>query len=214
MSNKAHWESLYAAKRPHELSWFQREAAISLALIRRVAPTPVAAIIDVGGGASTLVDGLLVAGYRNVTVLDLSSAAIGAARRRLGVAAASVNWQEADVLAADLPERAFDVWHDRAVFHFLTAEADRARYIAQMRRSVKPGGHVVVATFAEDGPTRCSGLPVVRYSPGTLHREFDSGLQLLEDVREEHVTPGGTKQAFVYCLFRVPSPPSIHDSAW
>lgn len=203
MNNKAHWEAIYETKKPHEVSWFQREATISLALIDRVAPASTSAVIDVGGGASTLVDGLLAAGYRNVTVLDLSSAALAEARRRLGPAGAAVNWLEADVLEADLPQRAFDVWHDRAVFHFLTAGTDRARYLAQVRRAVQPGGHLLVATFAQDGPTRCSGLPVARYTPGALHQEFGAGFRLLESVREEHVTPSGTKQAFVYCLCQV-----------
>ena len=212
MNEKAHWEAIYRTKQPHEVSWFQREARISLALIRRAAPASPSAIIDVGGGTSTLVDGLLAAGYRNVTVLDLSSAALAEARRRVGPAATDVNWLEADVLAADLPHRAFDVWHDRAVFHFLTAGTDRARYVAQARHAVKPGGYVLVATFAQDGPTRCSGLPVVRYTPSALHEEFGAGFRLIESVRNEHVTPSGTTQAFVYCLCQVePASPTDAD---
>ena len=212
MKSKAHWEAIYKTKRPHEVSWFQREATISLALISRVAPASTSAIIDVGGGASMLVDGLLAAGYGNVTVLDLSPAALAEARRRLGLAGAAVNWLEADVLAADLPQRSFDVWHDRAVFHFLTTRTNRARYVAQARRAVKPGGHVLVATFAQDGPTRCSGLPVARYTPAALHREFGAGFRLLESVREEHITPSGTKQAYVYCLCQV-QPTASKNSA-
>jgi len=203
MNDQAHWESIYRTKRPDEVSWFQREATSSLALIRRTAPLPGAAIIDVGGGASTLVDGLLSAGYRNLTVLDLSAAALEAARDRLGAAAATVTWRASDVLAADLPSQAFDLWHDRAAFHFLTDAFDRARYADQVRRAVKPGGHVLIATFAEDGPTRCSGLPAVRYAPSALRDELGDGFELLEAVREEHVTPGGSRQAFVYCLLRV-----------
>ncbi|HKV51249.1 MAG TPA: class I SAM-dependent methyltransferase [Gemmatimonadaceae bacterium] len=205
MDSKAHWEEIYRTKQADEMSWFQREATISMALIRRVAPQVTARVIDVGGGASTLVDGLLGAGYRSVTVLDLSASALELARWRLGVASQDVKWSEADVLLAELPPSHFDVWHDRAVFHFLTSAADRARYVEQVRMSVKAGGHVLVATFADDGPIRCSGLPVARYSAGALHHEFGSAFRLLESVREEHVTPSGSKQAFVYCLCRMES---------
>ena len=200
MDTKAHWEAIYKTKQPHEVGWFQREAEISLALIRRVAPELTAVIIDVGGGASTLVDGLVAAGYRRVTVLDLSPSALEMAHRRLGQAASEVAWLEADALSIDLPRSNFDLWHDRAVFHFLTAPADRARYIEQARISVKPGGFVIVASFAHDGPARCSGLPVARYTADALHHEFGSAFRLVDSVREEHVTPSGTKQAFVYCL--------------
>jgi SAM-dependent methyltransferase len=205
MDSKAHWERIYRTKQPDEVSWFQREAATSLALIRRVAPQVTARIVDVGGGASTLVDGLVAAGYRGVTVLDVAPSALELARRRLGAAAHDVTWLEADVLSAGLQPGHFDVWHDRAVFHFLTSEADRAKYVEQVRMSVKLGGHMLVATFADDGPTHCSGLPVVRYSADALHHEFGSAFRLLESVREEHVTPSGSKQAFVYCLCRLES---------
>ena len=163
MDLKTHWETIYRTKQPHEVSWFQREATVSLALIRRVAPEVTAKIIDVGGGASTLVDGLVAAGYRGVTVLDLSPSALETSRRRLGAAAHDVTWLEADALSVDIPPGQFDVWHDRAVFHFLTSAADRSRYVEQVGISVKRGGYVLVATFAADGPTRCSGLPVARY---------------------------------------------------
>ena len=164
MGSKAHWETIYKTKRPDQVSWFQQEASLSLALIRRIAPDSTAAIIDVGGGASTLIDGLLAAGYRELCVLDLSPTALAEARRRVGPTGAAVTWLEADVLGAGLPPSAFDVWHDRAVFHFLIEAADRARYVAQARRTVRPGGYVLVAAFAEDGPTQCSGLPVARYT--------------------------------------------------
>jgi SAM-dependent methyltransferase len=205
MDPKAHWEMIYRTKRPHEVSWFQREATISLALIRRVAPDLAARIIDVGGGASTLVDGLVTAGYRGVTVLDLSPSALELARQRLGAAAHEVTWLEADALSAELPRGHFDVWHDRAVFHFLTAAIDRSRYIEQVRKSVRRGGYVLVATFADDGPTRCSGLPVARYSAGALHHQFGPAFRLVESIREEHVTPAGRTQAFTYCLCQVES---------
>jgi ubiquinone/menaquinone biosynthesis C-methylase UbiE len=216
---KAHWETVYRTKRADELSWFQREPAISLALIRRAAPETSARIIDVGGGASRLVDELFRAGYSDVTVLDLSSTALSQARARLGGAAARVHWLEADVLNARLPEAGFDLWHDRAVFHFLTSPSDRDAYLAQVRRAVRSGGHVLVATFAEDGPTKCSGLPVARYSADALRDAFGRAFQLIESTREHHVTPSGTRQSFVYCLCRfvpmdpdaLPSHPKVAD---
>jgi SAM-dependent methyltransferase len=203
MNAKAHWESVYQTKRPDEVSWFQRDPAVSLQLIRRAAPDTTSAVIDSGGGASTLVDGLIAAGYQNVTVLDVAAAALAASRARLGSAGASVRWLEADVLAADLPTSGFDVWHDRALFHFLTGQADRTRYVEQVSTSVKPGGTVIIGTFADDGPTRCSGLPVVRYAPEALSEELGAHFELIDSTREAHVTPSGATQAFVYGLFRV-----------
>lgn len=199
---KSYWEQVYRTKGPDQVSWFQPEATLSLELIQQVAPARDSAIIDVGAGASTLVDGLLIAGYGRITVLDLSPAALAQAQQRLPNAAGSVVWREADVLTADLPAAAFDVWHDRAVFHFLTSAADRARYVAQVRHAVRSGGYVLVATFAEDGPTRCSGLDVARYSPDALHSEFGSDFRLVDSRREEHDTPWGARQAFTYCLCR------------
>ncbi|MFL5604599.1 MAG: class I SAM-dependent methyltransferase [Gemmatimonadaceae bacterium] len=202
MDLKSHWNDVYLAKGPEHVSWYQPTASISLELIRHAAPPPNPAIIDVGGGASTLVDGLLAAGYRRITVLDLSAIALADARKRIGEAAAEVTWLEADVLTADFPRGATDVWHDRAVFHFLTSANARARYVAQVKRSVRPGGHVLVATFAEDGPDHCSGLEVVRYSPERLHSEFGADFQRIATEREHHLTPWGTRQAFTYCLCR------------
>lgn len=197
-----HWEHVYRTKGPDQVSWFQAEARLSRELIERHAPARESRIIDIGAGASTLVDGLLAAGYRELTVLDLSSAALDIARRRIGDAANAVQWLAADVLTVELPAQQFDVWHDRAVFHFLTSATDRARYVAQVRHAVRPGGLVIVATFAEDGPTRCSGLDVARYSAGALHAEFGSGFTLLHSEREVHTTPSGAVQAFTYCLCR------------
>jgi len=162
-----------------------------------------APIIDVGGGASTLVDGLIEAGYREVTVLDIAGASLAIARNRLGKRAVDVAWAEANILTATLPWSRYAVWHDRAVFHFLTDPSDRARYVEKTRESVRPGGHVIVASFAPDGPTQCSGLEVMRYSPDTMHAQFGEGFRLIDSVREEHHTPSGTTQAFVYCLCRV-----------
>ena len=203
MSSREHWEGVYSRKAPTEVSWYQPEAKVSLELIRRAAPELDSPIIDVGGGASTLADRLLDAGYRHLCVLDIAATAIHQARERLGVRAGLVEWIAADVLRAPLRANAFVVWHDRAVFHFLTDAADRGRYVAQVRRAVRPGGHVIVATFAPEGPDRCSGLEVMRYTPNAMHAEFGADFALLDSVREDHHTPSGSTQAFVYCLCRV-----------
>lgn len=203
LDRSAHWEQVYRTKRADEVSWFQAEARLSRHLIERVAPDRSARIIDVGGGASTLVDGLLAAGYRHLTVLDISPAALAIARARLGNAAGAINWIVGDVLAAPFAPASFDVWHDRAVFHFLTKSAERDDYVAQVRAAVKPSGHVLVATFAEDGPQRCSGLDVVRYSPERLHGAFGSAFALVESRREVHTTPSGARQAFTYCVCQI-----------
>ena len=203
MSRQKHWEAIYRSKAPTEVSWYQPEARLSLDLIRRVAPQVDTSLLDVGGGASTLVDGLLSAGYRDVSVLDLAPAALTRAQERLGERAAHVRWIVADVLDAPLPAASCAVWHDRAVFHFLTDPRDRARYVAQAQRIVRPGGHIIVASFGPEGPPRCSGLEVVRYSPEGLHTEFGAAFHLLDSTKEDHRTPGGAVQAFVYCLCRV-----------
>jgi ubiquinone/menaquinone biosynthesis C-methylase UbiE len=200
MDAKTHWEHVYQAKGPEQLSWFQAEATLSRELIAQLAPARASRVIDVGAGASTLVDGLLADGYSHVTVLDLTVAALDVARARLGADAKRVEWLEGDVLTAPLPAASADVWHDRAVFHFLTDPLDRARYVEQVRRVVRPQGTVLVATFADDGPTRCSGLEVRRYSPSELHNEFGRDFRLRESRREEHHTPWGTLQAFTYCV--------------
>lgn len=201
MDRKAHWDRVYQTVASDQVSWFQPQPTLSLELIRRVAPRSTAAILDVGGGASTLVDHLLESGYRAITVLDLAPTALSAARRRLGQCGASVTWLEADVLGIALASSAYDVWHDRAVFHFLTDPDDRRRYVAQVRHAVRPDGHVVLAAFGPDGPTVCSGLPVVRYSPAALHAELGEGFDLLDSARETHRTPAGRSQEFIYCLF-------------
>src|SRR3989442_807916 len=203
MDLKSHWEDIYRNKLPTQVSWYQPHALRSWSLIRRVSPSPDGAIIDVGGGASTLIDDLLGAGYHDLTVLDLSATALAEARTRLGARANAVRWIEADILEASLPKAGYSVWHDRAVFRFLTAPDDRARYVAQVRRAVRSGGFVLVATFADDGPTRCSGLEVNRYSSDALHAEFGAPFRLMASEREQHVTPGGVRQAFIYCLCRV-----------
>jgi len=199
MSAKTHWENVYATKPAQRVSWYQPHATLSLAMIQKSVHRSGASVIDVGGGASTLVDDLIASGYRDITVLDLSRAALDVARKRLGDDAERVHWIEGDVTTVALPERKFDVWHDRAVFHFLTEPAARSAYIAQVMRAVKPGGHVIVAAFGPDGPTQCSGLPVMRYAPESLHATFGSAFQLIEHTAEEHHTPGGSVQHFVYC---------------
>ena len=202
MEAKDHWERVYEAKSPQAVSWYQAHAEQSLRLIRQTGLPTSASIIDVGGGASTLVDDLLRAGYERLSVLDLSHAALAAAQQWLGDDARRVTWIEADVTRADLPAQAYDLWHDRAVFHFLTGADARAAYVAAVMHAVKPGGHVIVATFAEDGPLQCSGLPVVRYSPDGLHAEFGAPFTLLRHEREEHHTPAGAVQKFIYCYCR------------
>ncbi len=202
MDRKAHWENIYTTKHPTNVSWYQPRAAKSLELIRRTGIDSSAQIIDVGGGASTLVDGLLAEGFRNVTVLDVSSAALEAAKQRLGTQdAQAITWLDADITQATLPRHSFDVWHDRAVFHFLAAAEERRNYIAAVTHALKPDGHLIIATFAADGPLRCSGLDVVRYDIMKLRGEF-SGFQFIESSSEDHLTPFGTKQHFIYCRFR------------
>lgn len=199
METAAHWEHVYASRSPEAVSWYQPHAALSLKLIRRIGAGPLTRVIDVGGGASTLVDDLLLHGIRDVTVLDISAAALQVAQQRLGVAAGRVHWIAGDITRVQLGPAAYDIWHDRAVFHFLTEPADRAAYVAQVRGAVRPGGHVIVAAFGPDGPEQCSGLPVVRYEPGALHAQFGDAFELADRLSEEHRTPGGAIQQFVYC---------------
>lgn len=202
MQSKDHWEKVYTTKATDTVSWFQPHAGLSLDLIEASGVSHDAAIIDVGGGASTLVDDLLANGYTDLSVLDLSAAALAAAQMRLGSRASKVQWIEADITKANLPACRYDVWHDRAVFHFLTTPEDRAAYVRAVFHSVKPGGHVIVATFAEDGPNQCSGLPVMRYRADELHAEFGEAFSLLSHRKEAHHTPSGTVQQFVYCYCR------------
>ncbi|WP_423198994.1 MULTISPECIES: class I SAM-dependent methyltransferase [unclassified Cupriavidus] len=202
MQTKAHWEHVYGTRSAASVSWFQPHAHRSVELIRLTGAGQDGAIIDVGGGASTLVDDLLAAGHTDLTVLDLSRAALDVARARLGAQADRVTWLADDITTAALPRHRYDVWHDRAVFHFLTSDEARAAYVRAVLRAVRPGGSVIVATFAEDGPEQCSGLPVRRYSADALHAEFGTPFTLLRHEREAHATPFGTVQQFVYCLCR------------
>jgi len=202
MQTKTHWEDVYTTKPADEVSWFQEHSVLSLEIIKRTGVNKNGRIIDIGGGASTLVDDLSAEGFRNITVLDISAVALQVAQERLGKRAARVTWREADITNVILPEKHFDVWHDRAVFHFLTQPADRERYVAAVRSAIKSGGHVIVATFGPHGPLRCSGLDIVRYSPDELHQEFGDAFRLVEHIEEVHQTPFGTEQQFIYCYCR------------
>ena len=206
--SREHWERVYASKSPEEVSWFRPHLEQSIGFLDAARIPRTAAIIDVGGGASTFVDDLLDRGYDDVTVLDLSEAALETARARLGHRASRVRWVCADATAVKLKPAAYDFWHDRAVFHFLRDPAARERYVANVRRSLKPGGHVVVATFGPHGPEKCSGLAVMRYSPEELHAEFGADFARLASATERHVTPWGTEQEFIYCYCRMPGSPN------
>ncbi|ATJ82453.1 class I SAM-dependent methyltransferase [Halomonas beimenensis] len=197
-----HWDALYREKGPDRVSWYQPHLATSLQMIEAAAPDRGTAIIDVGGGESTLVDDLLARGYRDLTVLDISPRALEVTRRRLGAAAEGVTWRVADITEADLPAGRYGLWHDRAVFHFLTTTDERTAYVRQLRSSLKPGGHLVIATFGPQGPTRCSGLEVVRYDAAALRAELGPGFELIGDRLETHHTPDGRPQAFLYAHFR------------
>jgi len=199
---KTHWEHIYQTKAPTQVSWYQEHAQFSLQYIRNTGIQKTDPIIDVGGGASTLVDDLIADGFQHISILDVSGTALQLARQRLGAKAIHVNWIEADITQANLLHQTYVVWHDRAVFHFLTQAADRQRYIDTVRHSVHKGGHVIVATFAPDGPERCSGLEVRRYSPESLHSEFGDGFEVVDSERETHHTPFGTEQKFIYCYCR------------
>ncbi len=202
MNKKEHWENVYTAKAPDEVSWYREHLENSLRMILRTGVGKDAAIIDVGGGSSTLVDDLFDAGFKNISVLDISRGAIENSQKRLGERAADVNWIEADITEAALPENTFDVWHDRAVFHFLTEPADRQKYVEQVLRSLKLGGHIIVASFGLDGPAKCSGLDVVRYDHGSMHDEFGDSFRFIDSLDELHHTPFGTTQNFIYCYCR------------
>lgn len=197
-----HWETVYRTKAPDAVSWYRPHLDTSLALIERAAPDRNTAVLDVGGGASTLVDDLLACGYRDLSVLDISAAALNVARERLGETADVVTWLAADLLDVPLQAARYDLWHDRAVFHFLTETEQRARYLRQLARALKPGGHAILAMFGPQGPLKCSGLDTVRYDAGELARVLGDGFTLLDSTLEFHATPFSTTQQFLYALFR------------
>ncbi len=202
---KNHWEGVYAEKDQAEVSWYQSHPEHSLSLINDTGIGTGASIIDVGGGASTLVDHLLSTGYRDITVLDIARTAIEQAQQRLGDRSQQVTWIEGDI-TNHTPGQKFDIWHDRAVFHFLTRDHDRDCYLEALYNTLKPGGQVIIATFSDSGPSQCSGLDVVRYSPLTLSHVLGSRMHLVETLTEEHHTPNGGLQQFIYCRFRRSSP--------
>ncbi|HEV2351874.1 MAG TPA: class I SAM-dependent methyltransferase [Terriglobia bacterium] len=202
MDAKTHWDKIYTTKAPDAVSWYRQHLETSLALIERAGDARSASIIDVGGGQSTLVDDLLLRGYENITVLDVSQTAIHLTKRRLGSAANQVRWLAGDITEMELEPRAYDVWHDRAVFHFLTTREQRKAYVRQVARSVKPGGHIIVSVFGPEGPTKCSGLEAIRYDAESLHGEFGSRFRLVETCKELHCTPLGATQQFLYCYCR------------
>lgn len=201
MQTDDHWNQVYRSKAPDRVSWYQPGPAPSLRVLDSYCVPPSAALIDVGGGASSLVDRLVERGWTDLTVLDIAAAALAHAQARLGPLAAQVSWLVADITAWQ-PGRAYDVWHDRAVFHFLTGADQRAAYRRALAAGVAAGGLVIMATFAPDGPEQCSGLPVRRYDAPGLARELGPGFRLEESWREQHATPAGSRQAFNWCVFR------------
>ncbi len=196
-----HWQQVYESRPSDQLSWFQTAPTLSLSLIRSSGIPLSGRIIDVGGGSSNLIDHLFTTGYRSLTVLDISENALAQSKQRLGPAASQINWIVADILAWN-PEQHFDLWHDRAVFHFLTQPEDRQLYVTALKAALPPEGTAIIATFALDGPERCSGLPVRRYSPQTLAAELGNEFTLIETATEDHPTPSGAIQHFVYCRFQ------------
>lgn len=201
LSRYRHWENVYSEKGERSVSWFQQQATMSLEMLRLVGAGPNAQIIDIGGGASRLVDDLVARKYSAVTVLDISDAALAIARARIGEKADTVTWIAADATQWE-PWRQYDVWHDRAAFHFLTEAADRKAYVERLGRALRPGGCAIIATFALDGPERCSGLPVVRYDPDRLGATLGAGFVFVDARRHEHTTPAGAVQRFQFSAFR------------
>jgi SAM-dependent methyltransferase len=202
MDMQAYWEQLYGAKSPQETSWYEPHLQTSLDWIAAAAKSPSASIIDIGGGESTLVDDLLARGYDRLSVLDIAGAAIRKSQERLGSAAKLVAWLVGDVTTSALPTATYDVWHDRAVFHFLTKPEQRLAYVHQIVSALKPGGQVVMATFGPEGPEKCSGLDIKRYDAASLHHELGTNFQMVRSSLTEHRTPFGTTQQFLYCQFR------------
>lgn len=203
MVDKQHWETVYQSKAADAVSWYRPHLDTSLALIEQALPDREAAIIDIGGGEATLVDDLIARGYSKLTVLDISAAAIDVARRRLGEAAAKVTWLVDDILQVELPAQRFELWHDRALFHFLTLPEQRARYVEQLTSALKPDGHVIISTFGPQGPAKCSGLDTVRHDSESLQRELGPRFNLIEQRSELHQTPFATTQQFFYGHFRL-----------
>ena len=203
MSTPEHWDRVYRTKSPPETSWYEPHLGTSLEWIAAAVPDPAAAILDAGGGESTLVDDLYARGYRALTVLDVSAAALEKSQRRLGAAAEAVQWIGGDITEVALPWRAYDLWHDRAVFHFLTEPGKRAAYVRRLAASLKSGGHAILATFGPQGPLKCSGLDTCRYNAESLAGELGPAFRLLREALIEHTTPSGAAQQFLYCDFEL-----------
>lgn len=202
MESREHWEAVYQAKAADQVSWYRPHLEQSLAWIAQSGVDRAAAIIDVGGGEATLVDDLLAQDFLDITVLDISSAALAVARERLGGRGGRVHWLAVDITQATLPPARYDLWHDRAVFHFLVRPAQRAAYLQRLTRALRPGGEVIMATFGPQGPEKCSGLPVVRYDAAALSGVLGPDFELLATTTERHETPFGTRQQFTWCRFR------------
>jgi trans-aconitate methyltransferase len=200
-NRQAHWQKAYKEKGEKQVSWFQEKPALSLELIHGVGVKPDSAIIDIGGGASRLVDVLVNEGHRDLTVLDLSDEAVAITRSRLAERAPLVKWIVGDVTEW-VPSRQYDLWHDRAAFHFLTEATDRAAYLDRLMRAIRLGGHAIIATFAIDGPERCSGLPVMRYDATALSAALGRTFALIGTRRQDHTTPTGGVQRFLFSVFR------------
>ena len=197
-----HWAATYESKAVDEVSWFQRDPAVSLRLLAAAGLGPGRSVVDVGGGASVLVERVLDLGSTDVAVLDIAHAPLAESRSRLGARAEQVTWLVQDDVLTWLPPRRYHVWHDRAVFHFLTDASDRDRYRRALRDGLARRGHAVIGTFAEDGPSSCSGLPVAKYNPSTLAEEFPA-FDVVQAVREEHRTPWGSVQPFTWLLLQL-----------
>lgn len=200
-AEKEHWEQVYGEKAPTSVSWYQGTPEPSLWALEHLNVRPGSSIIDIGGGASTFVEALLELGWNDITVLDIAAPALASAKSRLGAVADKVHWQVADITEWR-PTRNYDVWHDRAVFHFLTEAEQRAAYLGALGEGLSADGFLIMATFALDGPEKCSGLPVRRYDADSLAQELGPSFKPLESWKEEHTTPWGSKQAFTWCAFR------------
>jgi len=200
---REHWEGRYRSGAPEKLGWYRPRLDTSLELIRWISPSRDARLVDIGGGASTLIDDLLAEDLDSVTVLDVSPAAMAIARDRLGPLADRVDWLDGNILSVDLAPHSFDIWHDRAAFHFLVEEGERHQYLRQLTSALGPGGHVVIGTFSPAAPAKCSGLPIQRYTLEQLAATFVPGFRLVESREEAHRTPGGTAQPYVYALFEL-----------
>jgi SAM-dependent methyltransferase len=202
MDARSHWEHVHATRDPKQVSWFRPHLERSLELIERAAPDRRASIVDVGAGQSTLVDDLLRLGYEDITVLEISQAALDALKERVGQPGAAVQWICGDVTETVLPAASFDLWHDRAVFHFLTRTDERRAYVERVKSALKPGGSLIVSTFGPSGPERCSGLATMRYDAASLGSEFGDRFRLAESSLDLHETPSGAVQQFLSCWYR------------